>query len=361
MLVHGSTSSSPEVIARLNLLGGSAAFVRMIEQIECFSQEDLTILLYGETGTGKELTARAIHYLSPRRDGPFIPINCGATPDSLICSELFGHSRGAFTDARECRHGLVGQANKGTLFLDELETMSRAAQVALLRFLQDHEYRPLGSHTSFRTDVRVIGATNGDLAAMAARGEFRYDLLYRLDELSVTLPSLRERDDDVILLAQAFLQRLNVSHRGGPPKTLHPDGIAALRCHPWPGNIRELQNLVQREFLMTNGRQLRFECLQRRSAQGCGVERRKIPNRHSATHERVPVKAFADVPFREAKARAISKFEREYVSELLARAGGNVSLAARLAGKERSRFGRLVRKYSLSTSDFKHRDVDSAN
>jgi two-component system, NtrC family, response regulator GlrR len=361
MLAHGSTSASLEAIARLNLLGSSAPFVRTIEQIERFAREDLTILVHGETGTGKELTARAIHYLSPRRHGPFIPINCGATPDSLICSELFGHSRGAFTDARECRHGLVAQANKGTLFLDELETMSRAGQVALLRFLQDHEYRPLGSHAAFRADVRVIGATNADLAAMAASGEFRRDLLYRMDGLSVTLPALRERGDDVILLAQAFLERLNVTRHDDPPKTLHPDGITALKRHHWPGNIRELQNLVQREFLITDGRQLRFECLQQHGAQGRGVEPRKVPDRRSASRARIPAQGFADVPFREAKARAISTFEREYVSELLARTRGNVSLAARLAGKERSRFGRLVRKYSLSTSDFKNPDVDSCN
>lgn len=360
MQKQGSTFSSPEVIARLNLLGTSAAFLRMVGQIERFAQEDLTILLQGETGTGKELAARAIHYLSPRREGPFIPINCGATPDSLICSELFGHSRGAFTDAREHRQGLVAQAENGTLFLDELETMSRAGQVAMLRFLQDREYRPLGSRTAFRANVRIIGATNADLAAMAARGEFRYDLLYRLDSLSVTLPALRERADDVILLTEAFLQRLNDARRGDPPKTLHPDGRAALKRYDWPGNIRELENLVQREFLTTDERQLHFNCLQSGAGEDSGVERRKTPDRRATT--RAPAaQGLTQVPFREAKARVISTFEREYISELLERSQGNVSLAARLAGKERSRLGRLVRKYFLSARGFKNSDTDSAN
>jgi DNA-binding NtrC family response regulator len=302
-----------------------------------------------------------MHYLSRREAGPFIPINCGAIPDALLGSEFFGHSRGAFTDAREAHEGLIAQANTGTLFLDELETLSARGQVALLRFLQDHEYRPLGSDTAFRANVRVIGATNADLATMAARGEFRRDLLYRLDALSVALPALRHRDDDVVLLTQAFLQRLNSARHGDPPKTLHPDGIAALRRYHWPGNIRELQNLVQREFLMTDERQLRFEFLRQRGVDRGGVEPRQTSDRRAAARELAPAQGLTDVPFREAKARVISTFEREYVSELLARTRGNVSLAARLAGKERSRLGRLVRKYCLSTSAFKNCDADPAN
>jgi len=193
---------------KLNLLGKSLEFTQVLQQIDRFARCDAALLINGETGIGKELVARAIHYLSQRRDGPFIPVNCGAIPDSLIGSELFGHSRGAFTDAREARQGLIAQAEGGTLFLDELETLSASGQVALLRFLQDHEYRPLGASQSRLANVRVIGATNANLAALAKQGTFRQDLLYRLNVLTLDLPPLRSRGDDAVVLAQAFLRTL---------------------------------------------------------------------------------------------------------------------------------------------------------
>jgi DNA-binding NtrC family response regulator len=342
----------PTKLTELNLLGDSPAFHVLLAQIARFAQCDATVLIDGETGTGKELAARAIHYLSPRGEGPFIPINCGAIPDALIGSELFGYSRGAFTDAREARQGLIAQAEGGTLFLDELETLSFAGQVALLRFLQDHEYRPLGASQTRLANVRVIGATNAKLADLAQRGSFRQDLLYRLNVLTLDVPPLRARGDDAVVLARAFLKTLCARYLQ-PERGLHPDAVHALRQHSWPGNVRELENLIHREFLLADDVQLALAALPR--AAGADTERRVASRRCVDT----PASQVSSQPvmhhteFREAKAQAIADFEREYVCRLLEKAGGNVSLAARLAGKERSRFNRLVRKYRISAREYR--------
>jgi DNA-binding NtrC family response regulator len=368
MRTHRCLVSSRELVAKLNLLGESPAFRRLLEQIDRFAHCDATILIDGETGTGKELAARAIHYLSARRDGPFIPINCGSIPDSLVGSEFFGHSRGAFTDAREARAGLIAQADAGTLFLDEVEALSPQGQVALLRFLQDREYRPLGAAGTRTANVRVIGATNAHLSELCRRGSFRRDLLYRLNVLTIAVPPLRSRGDDAVVLARAFLETLSARY-GGEPRGLHPDGIEALRRHDWPGNIRELENLLHREYLLSDEAELRLAGLsgatgtssldaagshvqdEARCARNEATERANqapcLPQSvRPAVHASQPL--LTQVGFREAKARAIAEFERAYVAELLTRSGGNISLAARLAGKERSRLGRLVRKYRLS-------------
>jgi DNA-binding NtrC family response regulator len=350
-----SLSSSVELAAQLNLLGRSPAFRALLQEIERFAGCDATILLHGETGTGKELAARAMHYVSARSDGPFIPINCGSIPDALIGSELFGHSRGAFTDAREARDGLVAQAEGGTLFLDELEALSPRGQVALLRFLQDHEYRPLGAASPRTANVRVIGATNEDLDELVKQGQFRRDLLYRLNVLSVSVPPLRARGDDVVVLACACLTKLAASYRQ-PERRLHPDAVAALRAYDWPGNVRELENLIHREFLLTDDAELRLSSLTR--AGGVPENDRRVACRRRSDAavleiDRPARSPLTEVAFREAKAQAIAAFEREYVRQLLARAGGNVSLAARLAGKERSRLNRLLHKYRISAQEFK--------
>jgi DNA-binding NtrC family response regulator len=351
MPAPSNPNSSIQLIAKLNLLGESPAFRTLLGQIERFARCDATVLIDGETGTGKELAARAIHYLSARGDGPFIPINCGAIPDALIGSELFGHSRGAFTDAREARQGLIAQAEGGTLFLDELETLSAAGQVALLRFLQDHEYRPLGATQSRLANVRVIGATNATLAESVKRGEFRQDLLYRLNVLTLDVPPLRSRGDDVVVLARAFLKKLCERYQQ-PGRSLRADALSALRQHDWPGNVRELENLIHREFLLADGDELSLRALPATRVEAD----RRLGSRRSTDSQPSGAGARTELlcaEFREAKARAIAEFENEYVRNLLQRAGGNVSLAARLAGKERSRFNRLVRKYQISAREFR--------
>ncbi len=339
----GPADTSDDAFARLNLIGTSGAFRAARQRLQRLAPCRAPVLVQGETGTGKELFARAVHYLSDRRSGPFIPVNCGALPDSLVESELFGHARGAFTDAREAREGLVAQARGGTLFLDELEALSARGQVALLRFLQDQEYRPVGGRVVRDADVRVVGSTNASLDDMAARGEYRHDLFFRLNVLVLDLPPLRDREDDVVLLANAFVERLARQYGRSVPR-VHPRALAFLRSHDWPGNVRELENLMHREFLLCDGPEL-------------------DPTPAGATEATCKAAAVAPVAnavgeltaftFRAAKARAVEAFERAYLAELLARARGNVSLAARLAGKERSRLSKLIRKHGLRGDGFR--------
>lgn len=318
----------------LNLIGRSSAFRDTLALLQQCAAVDATVLLCGETGTGKELAARALHYLSERRRGPFVPINCGALPDSLLEAELFGHVRGAFTDAKGDSRGVIGLAQGGTLFLDEVDSLSPRAQSALLRFVQDRSYRALGGSRIEQADVRLVAATNVDLEALAARGLFRQDLLFRINVLAVPLPPLREREGDALLLAQAFVQRLVRQYRT-PARALCAGSVAHLRqALPWPGNVRELEHRVHRAFLLArdNLLDLHLETLAASLLPGPAVAAN-----------------FAGEPcsYADAKARAIDDFERSYLAEVLRRAGGNLSLAARIAGKERSRFGKLVRKHGL--------------
>jgi DNA-binding NtrC family response regulator len=326
---------TPRDFARFNLVGESPAFRSVLQLAERMSRCDATVLIQGETGTGKELAARAIHYLGRRGTAPFVPVNCGALPESLVESELFGHARGAFTDAKEAHEGMVAQARGGTLLLDEVDALSPRSQVALLRFLQDQEYRPVGGAALRRADVRVIATTNSDLAALAARGQYRQDLLFRLDVLSLQIPPLRERQGDVRLLAELFLERLSRQYQV-PPKVLHPDTHDLLARHRWPGNVRELENRLHRAFLLCDGPVIRLTSI----------------GSHSVEDGSKPAEPITDVRFRVAKARAIADFERAYVVELLSRTRGNLSLASRISGKERSRLGKLVRKYGLTRKAF---------
>jgi transcriptional regulator with PAS, ATPase and Fis domain len=219
------------------------------------------VLLCGETGTGKELAAKAIHQLSSRRQGPFVPLNCGALPDNLLEAELFGHVRGAFTDAKRDARGLISLAQGGTLFLDEVNSLSAHAQAAILRFVQDHSYRPVGGTRIHHGDVRLIAATNADLPALSRQGRFRQDLLFRLNLLTVSLPPLRDRQGDALLLAQAFIERLCDQYR--VKRQLDDASVAVLRCpRAWPGNVRELENAIMRSFLVTTGPFIHLEALQ---------------------------------------------------------------------------------------------------
>ena len=317
--------SDPREFAKLNLIGESPRFLEALRLIERFSVYDAAVLIHGETGTGKELAARAIHYLGPRRTAPFIPVNCGAIPDTLIESEFFGHARGAFTDAKESRVGVVEQAHGGTLYLDELEALSPRAQVALLRFLQDQIYRPVGSSAVRKANVRIIGSSNVDLPTLVERGEYRSDLLFRLGVLMLDLPPLRDRPGDPALLADRFVARFSAQYRK-PSRPLDAAAASYLPTHRWPGNVRELENLVHRAFVLSEGSHISFP----------GVTVDPATAAHAAP-----------LPFRKAKAAAIAQFERTYLADLLRRTGGNISLASRLCGKERSRLGKLVKKYGL--------------
>jgi DNA-binding NtrC family response regulator len=313
-----------DTFATIHLVGRSPNFVAAVDRARRFAATQATVLIEGASGTGKELVARAIHYWGARRGRAFVPINCGALPDSLVEDELFGHEPGAFTDARRARRGVVDQAHGGTLFLDEVEALSPKGQVALLRFLQDQEFRPLGSQQPRQGDVRVIAATNAPLATLVAGGRFREDLRYRLDVLSVALPALVERLDDLEPLCTRILHRLR-SRYGGPPRTLAPGVIDRLKQHAWPGNVRELENVLHRAVVTSESPVLSLDGQRARDTAADN----------------------ADVSYREARARVIAGFEREYLTWLMARAKGNVSRAARLIGKERRSLGKLLKKHGL--------------
>lgn len=331
----------PPVAPQLPLfVGVSPAWRATIATIDRLAACDAHVVILGETGTGKELAARAIHYRGARGDRPFIPVNCGALPDSLIESEFFGHARGAFTDAREARDGLIAMANTGTLFLDEIECLSLKGQVILLRFLQDLVWRPIGGRNFQRGDVRIIAASNRDVDEMVARGTFRADLRFRLGVLWLMMPALRDRPEDVAPLVRHFLDGFARRYRR-PATTLDDRSLAMLQHYPWPGNVRELENLLHREFLLSDGPVLsiRPETLGLTAAMPADATTRR-PDIGPGTS------------FRSAKASAIAAFERAYLAQVLTRAGGNLSLAARIAGKDRSRLGKLLKKHGLSRESF---------
>lgn len=325
-----------DLSTEFNLLGRSPAFLTAKELMRRFAHSDAAILLQGETGTGKEIAARAIHNLSPRRNLPFVPVNCGAIPDTLIESEFFGHERGAFTDAHKSRQGLIADAGDGTLFLDEIEAMTPRAQAVLLRFLQDYSYRPVGGGHTKATHLRVIAASNADLQELVRLGQFRLDLLHRLGGLSILMPPLREREGDVEILALAFLDRLSSQHRR-PAARLHEESLAWMRRYSWPGNVRELEGMMLRAFLLADSPEIRVDQPQTTPPRFAPIE--------SMGHE--------GRGFSAAKAEAIRRFERTYLHSLLTSTSGNMSLAARLASQDRGALNRLVRKNGIEPNDYR--------
>jgi DNA-binding NtrC family response regulator len=312
------------------LVGDSPVFRAFKQRVEQCARWDAPVLIEGATGTGKELVARAIHYVGARAGNAFVPVNCGALPDTLVENELFGHQRGAYTGAHAHHLGLVAQAEGGTLFLDEVEALSPRAQATLLRFMQDATYRPLGSPRENRSDVRIVTASNVCLESLAATGAFRADLLYRLKVLNLTMPALRERGDDALLLARHFVHRYARTY-ALPVRRLHPDMAAWMRRHTWPGNVRELENLIHRAYLLGGDSDLN---------EPAPAELRAEP-----THDP------DNLGMAQAKARAVERFERDYLAALMTRTGGNVTQAARIAGKERRSLGRLLKKHGLSSQN----------
>jgi two-component system response regulator GlrR len=309
-------------LARLNMIGESPTFKRALQLLERVARTDATVLLNGETGTGKELAARAVHFLGARRQHPFVPINCGALHETLVESELFGHQRGAFTGAVADAPGILRLAEGGTVFLDEIDSLSPKAQVSLLRFLQDHRFRPLGGRREEVANVRIIAASNRNLEKLIRTGEFRPDLYFRLKLLTVTLPPLRERGTDVQLLAEHFVRifahRYSISIRG-----IHERTLKWLPLYSWPGNVRELENLVHSEFLLSESSELSFD---------------PPVEPHTDLSADVEIPEVDEVAcYAQAKERALAAFDRDYLTRLLAQTGGNVTHAARLAGKKDAR------------------------
>ncbi len=325
---------------KMNILGNSPEFQKVLDKVSKVTKCDAPVYLDGETGTGKELIARAIHYLGGRKDHPFIAANCGAFPDQLIENELFGHHKGAYTDARESSNGLVTQAEGGTLFLDEIEALSPKGQVTLLRFIEDMTFRPLGSNAAKLANVRVITATNESVTRLVEEGSFRKDLYYRINVMSIVLPPLRTRAGDINLLADHFIRRFQIQYNQ-PETELHPDTRSALKYYDWPGNVRQLENMLHREFLLSDGKYIVLDEIESttRERRNPGGDRRML-------------KRFGQ-PLVQAKNSLINEFEQHYLASALDRAKGNISEAARLAGKERRSFTRLLQKYELDASRYK--------
>lgn len=298
-----------------------------------------SILIHGESGTGKELVARALHELSFRASAPMVSVNCAALTETLLMSELFGHERGAFTDAREQRKGVFEAAHGGTLFLDEVGEMGPRSQAALLRALEQRVIRRVGGNRDIPVDLRVIAATNRNLAQLVDDGVFREDLYYRLNVVEIDVPPLRCRGDDVILLARHFSEVLARRYRE-PVRDLDPDAAARLREYPWPGNVRELRNLVERAYAASSTPTIQAQALARR--------------RHASGHLPVTVlPAWKDAPFQAAKQEVIDEFERRYLEGILIRAEGNVTRAAADAGLVRQVLQRLLRRHGIDPRDYR--------
>lgn len=335
------------------MIGRSDAFLRALSLIQRIARYDATVLIEGETGTGKELAARATHYQGPRQAAPFIPVNCGALPDHLLENELFGHKRGAYTDARADAPGLLSLAHGGTLFLDEIDSLSSKAQVMLLRVLQDQRFRPLGAKEEVTVDVRIIAASNRSLQSLVDCGQFREDLLFRINLLYLGLPPLRERIGDPQLIAHDFVGRLAQRYRRPVPR-IAASTLEWFNTYAWPGNVRELENLLHREFLLCDGATLCFDAPQRLAAatpRTADAPPRVTPA--AAPSAPVESRVTSAAPYTQAKQIALKEFSQRYLHSLMSHTRGNVSEAARSAGQERRAFGRLLKRYGISPQSFR--------
>jgi two-component system response regulator GlrR len=308
------------------IIGEDSNFINMISRIPQVAERQIPVMLYGETGVGKEVCARAIHYLSNRSDKPFIPVDCGSIPTNLFENELFGHKKGAFTDARNSYSGLVEEANGGTLFLDEIGVLSYRTQSKLLRLIQESTYRPLGSNKDCKADIRIIAATNTDLKEKINTKSFRADLYYRFG-MTIHIPPLRDRKKDIPLLADHFIKK-HASNNTERSKKISPPTIKKLLSYDWPGNVRELENVIRQALILSEGSVI-------------------SPGDIHLSGSLYPDNQFIDMGFSEAKKKAIENFEKNYIKQAMHIAEGNITKAAEIAQKDRADFSRLVKKYNL--------------
>lgn len=311
-----------------NIVARSAPMQRVLEVVSRIAASDSTVYINGESGTGKEVIARAVHFASGRKDKPFVAVNCAALPETLLESELFGHEKGAFTGAIRSSKGLFTQAHGGTIFLDEIGDMPLSIQAKFLRVLQERQFQPVGGQRPIEVDVRVIVATNKNLEELVSQGQFREDLYYRIHVIPIALPCLRERKEDIPVLAEVFLKKFSAQMKKGV-KSLAPAALQRLMFHDWPGNVRELENTIEYAVAMT--------------VQDVLTEDLILPAKDGAAAP-VPAK-----PLKEAK----DAFEKEYLASLLESTRGNVSSAATLAGKYRADLYALLKKHHLNPGDFK--------
>jgi DNA-binding NtrC family response regulator len=314
------------------LIGESPVFLDAFNKVNLVAQCDASVMISGETGTGKDLFAQAIHQLSLRASGPFIPVNCGAIPAELVENELFGHERGAFTGATDSRSGLIQGANGGTLFLDEIDCLPLLSQVKLLRFLQEKEFRPLGSTKTHQADLRVVTATNVDVEKAVRDGKLRKDLYYRLNMIPIILPPLRERREDITLLASNFMIKFSSEFKKNTT-CFSPDALQKLLFYDWPGNVRELEHVIGRAVALSEQQMIREIDI-------------VLPSSEATAEQE---------SFQNAKAKAVAQFERAYLQGLLLAHQGNITRAAQAAQKDRGALWHLVRKHRIDVERFRNR------
>ena len=316
-----------------DLVGVSPKMRSVFEMIDAVARGSTTVLIMGASGTGKELVARAIHRRGDRADRPFLAVNCSALGESVLESELFGHAKGAFTGAAVLRKGIFEAADGGTVFLDEIGDISPAMQVRLLRVLQEGEVRRVGENEPIMVDVRIVAATNVDLAAAVRAGRFREDLFYRLNVVVIHMPALRERPEDIPLLAQHFVDKLR-KKLNKPLRRVGDPAVQRLLTHPWPGNVRELENAIERAAVLCRGDEIDVADL----PPGPG---------EAISPAEVEAASVGHLPYMEAKKLAVGAFERRYLTRMLRAHGGNLSAAARAAGIDRTNFRRLAKSYGV--------------
>ncbi len=331
------------------LFGASEAMRSVFAMLAKVARTDLSAILVGETGTGKELAARALHENSARADKPFIVVDCGAISPTLIESELFGHERGAFTGADRQRAGAFEEADGGTIFLDEIGEMPIDLQPKLLRALERREVKRLGATRLLEVDVRVIAATHRDLAAMIEKGDFRQDLYYRLAEVVIPLPPLRERREDIPVLVRRFLEN-EAEEAVIPVGDVEPSALDALKSRAWPGNVRELRNVLRRAVALASGGTIRPRDLLDLSSEGAPRSQSSWP---PPAGESDPVAVGEELPIKEARERWVEPMEREYLMRLVKRCGGDLDRAAQQAGVHRKSLERLLRQHGLKASDLR--------
>jgi transcriptional regulator with PAS, ATPase and Fis domain len=305
------------------ILAESQAMRNVMGLIDRAALRDTPVLIVGESGTGKELLARALHRKSPRAAGPFVAVNCSAIPETLLESELFGHRRGAFTDARDDQRGLFQTAQRGTIFLDEIGDMAPSLQGKLLRVLQEKEVHPLGAAAPVPTDVRIVTATHRDLMALVAEGQFREDLMYRINVIEVRVPPLRERPDDMVPLVRHFLEK-HGALLGGSDRSVSSETMAVLCRHGWPGNVRELENVIERALVLGDGDAITLDDLPEHLRQQPSFERR-FP-----------------------KSQRLADVEREHIARTLDAVAGNKAAAARVLGLDRKTLYRKLTQHRMS-------------
>ncbi len=328
----GMSHEEPEEFK--SIIHNSKKMKNVLDLVKKIAPSNMNVLIIGESGTGKELIARAVHSLSSGKNSPFVPVNCGALPESLFESELFGHEKGAFTGAVKTKPGLLEFAKDGTFFFDEIAEMSPALQVKLLRMLEEHKIRRIGGQTEIEINVRIIAATNKDLEALIDKKLFREDLYYRLNNFKIDIPPLRERQDDIIPLANAFMAQL-CSGNNEVQKRFSPEAQEALKKYSWPGNVREVQNLLNKIFYL---------CPKEI------IELVDLPLPISRINEMANEALFGEM-YKEAKEKLIEKFDVEYLSYHLKKNNGNITKTSEACGLDRRSIHRLILKYNLIYKD----------